>query len=336
MNIEDEDLDVDVYQVDEYQGDEDPVDVNIDDYTDEELYSILDLTNPSDRVLEAKILMMIEKYTNQPKTKEFFENIYNHFFDDTDPDLDLTEGFETMDKNPELKIPKTQPEKSIDLQSQLDQLTNAIINLNETFNKQSITEKATLKGKNDTEYTKSFILDYSPNNLNPLFKQTSKRLIYCDSNHRDMKLYPDSTNYFINLSDPVYNAVMIKLQSINIPFCWDTITDLYKYNYFTLTSQGPLANAFQFKITVPPGTYHTSDSLTTAFTTALTLLKTQNPDTNFGQTAINISSITGKMSMTLDIQNVYTTTNYSLIFPTPTIPTFLGFTASNTYPLSRI
>jgi hypothetical protein len=340
MNTEDEDLDVDGYQVDVYQMDEDPVDVNIDDYTDEELYSILDLTNPSDRVLEAKILMMIEKYTNQPKTKEFFENIYNHFFDDTtDLDPDLTEGFETMDKNPELKIPKTQtqPEKSVDLQSQLDQLTNAIISLTETFNKQSITEKATLKGKNDTEYTKSFILDYSPNNLNPLFKQTSKRVIYCDSNHRDMKLYPESTNYFINLSDPVYNAVMIKLQSINIPFCWDTITDLYKYNYFTLTSQGPLANAFQFKITVPPGTYNTSDSLTTAFTTALNLVKTQNPDTNFGQTAINVSSITGKMSMTLDIQNVYTTANYSLIFPTTSIPNFLGFTAaSKTYPLSRI
>ena len=32
---------------------------NIQDYSDDELYDILNLTNPTDRELEAKILMMI-------------------------------------------------------------------------------------------------------------------------------------------------------------------------------------------------------------------------------------------------------------------------------------
>ena len=35
---------------------------DISDYSDEELFEVLDLQNPSDRELEAKILMMIHKY----------------------------------------------------------------------------------------------------------------------------------------------------------------------------------------------------------------------------------------------------------------------------------
>ena len=36
----------------------------ISNYTTDQLYEILDLDNPSDRELEAKILMMIHKYEN--------------------------------------------------------------------------------------------------------------------------------------------------------------------------------------------------------------------------------------------------------------------------------
>ena len=57
---------------------------DIKQYTESELYEILDLTNPTDRELEAKILMMIHKYENSSaksskKLLQFFENIYSHF-----------------------------------------------------------------------------------------------------------------------------------------------------------------------------------------------------------------------------------------------------------------
>ena len=59
---------------------------NVNDYTDAELYNILDLVNPTDRELEAKILMQIHKYENigtksAQKLARFFDDIYNHFFD---------------------------------------------------------------------------------------------------------------------------------------------------------------------------------------------------------------------------------------------------------------
>ena len=69
-------------------------------YTDNELYEILDLVNPTDRELEAKILMMVHKYengTNKPSLKlaRFFNDIYNHFFDSSE-DEDEYETGQTM------------------------------------------------------------------------------------------------------------------------------------------------------------------------------------------------------------------------------------------------
>ena len=57
---------------------------NIKDYSDAELYDILDLSNPTDRELEAKILFCINKYKNTKnestnKIVKFYEDIHNHF-----------------------------------------------------------------------------------------------------------------------------------------------------------------------------------------------------------------------------------------------------------------
>jgi len=59
---------------------------DIQGYTDVELYEILDLVNPSDRELEAKILMEVHKYESintksARKLAVFFDEKYNHFFE---------------------------------------------------------------------------------------------------------------------------------------------------------------------------------------------------------------------------------------------------------------
>ena len=55
-------------------------------YTDIELYNILDLNQPTDRELEAKIHFFINKYekmqsTDGRKLYQFFNDIYAHLFD---------------------------------------------------------------------------------------------------------------------------------------------------------------------------------------------------------------------------------------------------------------
>jgi len=71
---------------------------DINDYTEGELYEILDLVNPSDRELEAKILMLIHKYESldtrsSRKLVKFFNDVYNYFFQDSDAvDSDIEEN----------------------------------------------------------------------------------------------------------------------------------------------------------------------------------------------------------------------------------------------------
>jgi hypothetical protein len=71
---------------------------HVDAYTDKELYDILDLFNPSDRELEAKILFYIRKYENITTSDgieiyHFFNDIYKRFFEV----VDSIEGFEGND-----------------------------------------------------------------------------------------------------------------------------------------------------------------------------------------------------------------------------------------------
>uniref|UniRef100_A0A6C0JMT2 Uncharacterized protein n=1 Tax=viral metagenome TaxID=1070528 RepID=A0A6C0JMT2_9ZZZZ len=71
---------------------------NINEYTDEELYEILDLFNPTDRELEAKIIFFINKYSNMENSSAlvtFFEQTYNHFFYNEEQD-NKDEGFENL------------------------------------------------------------------------------------------------------------------------------------------------------------------------------------------------------------------------------------------------
>ena len=59
---------------------------NVKNYSDKDLYNILDLVNPTDRELEAKLNNMIWKYNNiggesGEKLSKFFTDIYEHFFE---------------------------------------------------------------------------------------------------------------------------------------------------------------------------------------------------------------------------------------------------------------
>ena len=62
---------------------------DIKDYTDTELFQLMDLDSPSDRELEMKIHMLMDKYEvmENKMGKEmfsFFTDVYNHFFDNED------------------------------------------------------------------------------------------------------------------------------------------------------------------------------------------------------------------------------------------------------------
>ena len=54
---------------------------NISEYTDRELYQILDVNNPTDRELEAKINQLLDQYENTDMTMyKFITKIYRIFY----------------------------------------------------------------------------------------------------------------------------------------------------------------------------------------------------------------------------------------------------------------
>ena len=54
---------------------------DINSYTDEECFTMLNLNNPSDRELEMKILEFMDMYqTKSKRLYDFFESMYDRFF----------------------------------------------------------------------------------------------------------------------------------------------------------------------------------------------------------------------------------------------------------------
>ena len=298
---------------------------NVDGYTDEQLFQILDLNNPSDRELEAKVLSMVRKYTNfgnesGDKLSQFFIDIYNHFFenneDDNEDDSHIDsdkEGFQTYSSGvigtplPNLK------EANIFSSKDLSQPGNSVMATANVGNRVPKEDKVSL--------TKQ--LDYSKGQLNPLLKQTIKRIISIDSQYRNSQTNSPSTNFTFNLSEPLRDVVSLSLYSIQIPYTWYTVNSDYGGNFFYLKGNAPGINngLHDYKISIPSGNYAPS-GIATAVNKAITDTSVKYTDVSFGTTQAiynngvnDQSSGTNKCAMQIDITKVYNESNYILDFP---------------------
>jgi hypothetical protein len=274
----------------------------VEKYTDQQLYDILDINNPTDGELEAKILQLIRKYKNLQndsgdKLALFFENVYNHFFvAETEP---MQEGFDP-----------TPATGFIDVSN----------NLAVAANPQNIASVKTF--------------EYSKDNLqiNPLIKETISRVISVDSSYRDRKTYPYSTDFTFDLSEPLKDVVSLKLYSVQIPYTWYTVNKSYGSNFFFISS---IHSDKSYKIQIDPGEY-TKSTLIGAINTAFTDISNgEASDINFnGETFVEEIGVQTKAKINLNIQNTFNDTYYSLGFPY-VISSYLGFT-NTTYSLNSI
>ena len=329
---------------------------NVSKYTDIELFQILDLINPSDRELEAKIIQMMKKYQtikndSGSQLYRFFNDIYNHFFDNSDDD-EIIEGLD------ERRIVYSGPE------SQQNSATNPIINAgtnaitygdslgfgntvvsgNTIAYGSGVTYGNANVGKTidvNTDYRKDDVtltkpLDYSKDVLNPLLKQTVRRIISIDSSYRPNSK-DSSTDFTFNLSEPLRDVLSLKLYSVQIPYSWYTISKQYGSNFFYLkgNSDGINNGDHDYQIKINSGNY-SQTTLIQAINTEINKIADNNPSVDFGETAISYDPSTLLATFKIDITKIYNESNYYLYFPnwtTPTnsitrnnsIPGFLGF-----------
>ena len=295
-------------------------------YTDEQLYDILDLNNPTDRELEARIIFLINKYSNMQnesgfKLAIFFQNIYNRFFE---IENDVVEGFE----DPLKFNAKTEAEEGKIYEKEIGK---------------EIKNKTDGKNATSQEIQSTISFDYVKDKfaLNPLLKQTIKRIICIDSQYRDNKNTTLSTEFTFNLSEPLRDVVSLKLESIQIPITWYTITNSYGSNFFYLKGNidGINNDYHDYKIEIDPGNYNTtsSDSTSNIFSVINSSIKDVSntyTDVNFGDTKISYNTGNSKTTIKVDIQKVYNESSFQLKFPywssplnnrSDSIPSYLGF-----------
>jgi hypothetical protein len=373
---------------------------DIQGYSDNELYDILDLVNPSDRELEAKILMEIHKYENlntksARKLAIFFDEIYNHFFESEE---DVVEGFEfnpdrdgdeiidediqytpggkdesiakekyrLQDQDAKDAGQDTTRNQDDDFAEEADNIA-AIENrlatatsskdFFDSFDADNATgQEGTAKTtkyrvdhagdsskkqigstevykqsnispdnfkKTQIGYTRE--LDYARGKLNPIMKETIKRIISIDSQYRsDKRTF--STDFTFNLSEPLKDVISLKLYSVQIPYTWYTIGKAYGNNFFYFKGRTPGidTDTHDIKIEILAGNYK-PDELITTVNDSIDVIKSSTTDISLGNTSLSYNPNTSLTTSIIDLKKSYNESSYVINFDELTIPSYLGF-----------
>lgn len=330
---------------------------NINNYSEHELFEILDINNPTDRELEMCIQRNIAihepnkyKSNNSSKLYRFFKDMYLHFFDidassDEEYENDGIEGFATnaqiINKNTGQQNLMSTPDM------ELVNSANAI-----KPNKSAV--NTGLKGTIDVKQVDATVqeaithnVEYVKDKLNPIKRETMFKMISIDSQFREDPRNTSATNFSMNLSSSIENVVAIKLYSIQIPYTWYMINEGFGTNFFYIKGNSPGINNgnHDIKIDIGSGNYTVTEIINT-INNRITQVSSQTEyiDVSLGNTKIQYNANTAKTRFEIDVKKTYTEADYQLYFPswsTPniegdaksdTIPSFLGFNYDKYYP----
>ena len=326
---------------------------DINNYTDQECFAMLDLDNPTDRELEMKILQFMDKYEEKSKRLyKFFESMYDRFFLDEDAEVEdvedtvLIEGFEAIAGNTNAQPQVMQPQV---MQPQVMQ--------------PQVMQPQVMQPQNATTTIATHNVDYVKDKLklNPVERKTIFKMISIDSQFREDPGNTSATNFTMNLSESIENVISMKLYSVQIPYTWYTINETFGSNFFYIKGNSPGINNgnHDIKVEIRSGTY-TGDGVVNAINDRLTFLKgiRTNPqlknnstyssvaDLSLGETKVSyqLGATDSKIVMELDLKKKFNETDYQLFFPTwsspdvsgsdksLTIPSFLGYRETLYYP----
>jgi hypothetical protein len=260
---------------------------DIKNYTDSQLYN--DILDVSPTALtsekEAKIIQLLDEYkrSTTPKGKQIFAFYSDIYSHFFNPTQELNAHIDEAapTDTPEITVGKDAP--------------------------------------NNLTYTTT--LEYSKGKINPILKETYRRIISIDSQYRDAE-YLSATDFTLNITETLKDVVSLKLYAVQIPVTWYTISNNYGSNYFMIKptiSDTTLAIsdniAHEYKVEIPPGNY-TQKTLTDKITSVMGKLNEKYTDVSFGETTFTYGEHDAKSVITIDIQKVYNESYYDMILGT--------------------
>jgi len=326
---------------------------NIDNYTITELLAILDLDDPDSTEIMDATNNYIKRFSpegeNQPQLVNFFQAIQTKL-------LRYMQQLEKSGEDAEYSPSEKQTDEWFKYQAlpqknsvQKDKNTDRIQKI-DVYDNDHVPMNREQLGVNNT-----FNVPVAQDTLNPNLENVTSRFINLDSQFRQASGGSESisTDYTMDLSDPLTNVLSLRLYSIQIPYTWYTIDYVYGNTCFWVTNAGNT-----FKIFVEPGNYTPSEfctALNNAFTNATyfappyTNTPQDTPGTTYGQAFIypaspypnnpdiaRFNSNNGKITLYLDgwtdpANNVIKTiTQYTETFNSETDAYFTFFDISGT------
>ena len=287
-------------------------DYNVDNYTITELFAILDLDDPDSNEIMNTTNKYITQFSpsneNQPQLVKFFQSIqtkllrYMQELETSGKDAEYTPNEkQTNDwwKNQALPQKNSiQKDKITDRVQKIDIYDNAHVPMN----------------REQLGVSNNFQVPVAQDTLNPNLENITSRFINLDSQFRQASGGSESlsTDYTMDLSDPLTNVLSLRLYSIQIPYTWYTIDYIYGNTCFCVTNMGNT-----FKIFMEPGNYTPSDfctALNNAFTnfiyngssTSIPPIVTYN--SNNGKITINLNDWKDPENNIINTITQYTTT----------------------------
>jgi len=257
------------------------IDYNVDNYTISELLAILELDDPDEQQIVDTTNNYIDRFEkeNSSNLVTFFQDMqtkllgYINQLETSGDDIEYkqnTEQTERWYKNEVLPQDDNavQKDKNTDRKEQVDVYDNNHV----PMNREQL-------GVNNT-----VSVPVAQDTLNPNLTNITSRFINLDSQFRQSAGGVDtiSTDYTLDLSDPLTNVVSLRLYSVQIPFTWFVIDEHYGNTCFWVTNKG-----FSFNIFIEPGNYTSSTfctALISAFTTPANFMP---PNDVYGQAFTN-------------------------------------------------
>ena len=252
------------------------IDTNVSNYTLSELLTIVDIEN--EEIDKDEIIRKTNQYINKFKTKNpklavFFKDVQSQLLQyeqglEVDFEEDTTgkiiveprvEGFASMSNEAvypagEKQVSDWYREQNLTQgdQNQVDKITQRIQKVG-VFGNQHAPMKREQIATTDT-----YSLPVKQDSLNPNLKNTISRFVNLDSQFRQYTSGIDSTstNYTLDLSDTLKNALRLSLYSYQIPFSWYVIDTAYGNTCFWIVD---VSSNNAIPVSVPPGNYSQSD-----------------------------------------------------------------------------
>lgn len=247
------------------------VDYNVDSYTISELLEILGLDDPTSDEIMQTTNNFIKRFSpsreNRPELVNFFQSIQTKL-------LRYMQQLETSGMDAEYTPNEKQTEEWFKYEAlpqdnpvQKDKITDRIQKIDVYDNNHVPMNREQLGVSNN------FQVPVAQDTLNPNLQNVTSRFINLDSQFRQASGGSESmsTNYTLDLSDPLTNVLSLSLYSIQIPYTWYTIDYVYGNTCFWITNTGStgIPGTWTFKIFIEPGNYSPTqfcDTLNNVFT----------------------------------------------------------------------